>query len=65
MPKEGLNQRRCGSMKVTESDSYSFYICKGEGRLRIYSKSVRKFKDKIREITGRTMGWELRREKTG
>ena len=44
---------------------YSFYISKGEGRLRIHPKSVRKFKDKIREITGRSMGWELRPEKSG
>ena len=35
---------------------YSFYICKGEGRLRIHPKSVQKFKDKIREITGRSNG---------
>ncbi len=35
---------------------YSFYICKGEGRLRIHPKSVQKFKDKIREITGRSHG---------
>lgn len=42
---------------------YSFYIRKGEGRLRIHPKSVRKFKDKIREVTGRSngMGIEARR----
>ncbi len=42
---------------------YSFYISKGEGRLRIHPKSVRKFKDKIREITGRSngMGTEARK----
>ncbi|MCE5331147.1 MAG: group II intron reverse transcriptase/maturase [Bacteroidales bacterium] len=42
---------------------YSFYICKGEGRLRIHPKSVRKFKGKIREVTGRSngMGIEARR----
>jgi hypothetical protein len=42
---------------------YGFYIHKGEGRLRIHPKSIHKFKDKIREITGRSdgMGVEARR----
>ena len=42
---------------------YSFYTHKGEGRLRIHPKSVRKFKDKIRELTGRSngMGVEARK----
>jgi len=42
---------------------YGFYICKGEGRLRIHPKSLRKLKDKIREVTGRSngMGIEARR----
>ena len=44
---------------------YSFYIYKGEGRLRIHPKSVQKLKDKIREVTGRSngMGIEERRKK--
>jgi group II intron reverse transcriptase/maturase len=42
---------------------YSFYIYRGEGRLRIHSKSIKKLKDKIREVTGRSngMGIEQRR----
>ena len=35
---------------------YGFYIYKGEGRLRIHPKSIRKFKDNIRNITGRSNG---------
>ncbi|MGI1658686.1 MAG: group II intron reverse transcriptase/maturase [Desulfitobacterium sp.] len=44
---------------------YSFYIYKGEGRLRIHSKSIQKLKDKIREVTRRSngMGIEERRIK--
>lgn len=44
---------------------YSFYIHKGEGRLRIHPKSLQKLKDKIREVTGRSngMGIEERRER--
>jgi group II intron reverse transcriptase/maturase len=44
---------------------YSFYIYRGEGRLRIHPKSIQKLKDKIREVTGRSngMGTEERRTK--
>ena len=42
---------------------YSFYICKGKGRLRIHPKSIRKFKDKIREITGRSNGMGIEARK--
>jgi group II intron reverse transcriptase/maturase len=44
---------------------YSFYIHKGEGRLRIHPKSVLNFKNKIREITGRSngMGVEFRKNR--
>jgi len=43
---------------------YGFYIHKGEGRLRIHPKSIRKFKDKIREITGRSNGMGIEARKT-
>jgi len=42
---------------------YSFYIRKGEGRLRIHPKSIQKFKDKIREITGRSNGMGIEARK--
>jgi Retron-type reverse transcriptase len=42
---------------------YSFYIYKGEGRLRIHPKSVQKFKDKIREVTGRSNGMGIEARK--
>ncbi len=35
---------------------YGFYVHKGEGRLRVHSKSVRKLKERIREVTGRNNG---------
>jgi group II intron reverse transcriptase/maturase len=35
---------------------YGFYIYRGEGRLRIHPKSVRKLKEKIRIVTGRSNG---------
>jgi RNA-directed DNA polymerase len=42
---------------------YSFYICKGEGRLRIHPKSIQKLKDKIREVTGRSNGMGIEARK--
>jgi group II intron reverse transcriptase/maturase len=43
---------------------YGFYIRKGEGRLRIHPRSVRKFKDKVREVTGRSNGMSISVRKT-
>lgn len=39
---------------------YSFYIHQGEGRLRIHPKSIRKVKDKLREITQRSNGMGIK-----
>ena len=43
---------------------YSFYVYKGEGRLRIHPKSIQKLKDKIREVTGRSNGMGIESRKT-
>jgi RNA-directed DNA polymerase len=43
---------------------YSFYIYRGEGRLRIHPKSIQKLKDKIREVTGRSNGMGIEARKT-
>lgn len=43
---------------------YSFYIYRGEGRLRIHPKSIQKLKDKIREITGRSNGMGIEQRRT-
>lgn len=42
---------------------YSFYIIKGEGRLRIHHKSVAKMKARIKELTSRSNGWGNDRRK--
>lgn len=42
---------------------YSFYIYKGEGRLRIHPKSVAKMKARIKELTSRSNGWGNDRRK--
>jgi hypothetical protein len=42
---------------------YSFYIYKGEGRLRIHPRSAAKMKARIKELTSRSNGWgNYRRE---
>jgi group II intron reverse transcriptase/maturase len=43
---------------------YGFYIYKGEGRLKVHPGSVRKFRDKIREITGRSNGMGIEARKS-
>ena len=36
---------------------YSFYVYKGEGRLRVHPKSIAKMKERIRALTSRSNGW--------
>jgi hypothetical protein len=36
---------------------YGFYRCKGKCRLRTHPKSVKKMKDRIRQLTSRNNGW--------
>jgi RNA-directed DNA polymerase len=42
---------------------YGFYVYRGKGRLRIHPKSIRKFKDGIRRITGRSNGMGIESRK--
>jgi len=42
---------------------YTFYVYRGEGRLRIHSKSVLKMKAKIKKLTSRSNGWGNERRK--
>ncbi len=42
---------------------YSFYVKKGEGRLRIHAKSLAKMKERIRTLTSRSNGWGNARRK--
>lgn len=43
---------------------YGFYIYRGKGRLRIHPKSVRKLKEKIRIVTGRSNGMGIEERKS-
>lgn len=42
---------------------YSFYVKKGEGRLRVHPKSLSKMKERIRTLTSRSNGWGNTRRK--
>jgi RNA-directed DNA polymerase len=42
---------------------YSFYVNKGEGRLRVHPKSIAKMKERVRTLTSRSNGWGYARRK--
>jgi len=42
---------------------YSFYVYKGEGRLRIHPKSITRMKARIKKLTSRSNGWGNDRRK--
>jgi RNA-directed DNA polymerase len=42
---------------------YSFYVMKGEGRLRVHPKSIAKMKERIKTLTARSNGWGYARRK--
>ena len=42
---------------------YSFYVVKGEGRLRVHPKSIAKMKERIKTLTSRSNGWGYARRK--
>ena len=42
---------------------YSFYVFKGEGRLRVHPKSIAKMKKRMRTLTSRSNGWGYARRK--
>ena len=42
---------------------YSFYVMKGEGRLRVHPKSIAKMKERIKKLTSRSNGWGYARRK--
>lgn len=42
---------------------YGLYIYRGEGRLRVHPKSVKKLKDGLREATGRSNGMSVESRK--
>jgi hypothetical protein len=42
---------------------YSFYVVKGEGRLRVHPRSIAKMKERIKTLTSRSNGWGYARRK--
>ena len=54
--KVNREKTKVAHVKAVKFLGYGFYIYRGEGRLRIHPKSVRKLKEKIRIVTGRSNG---------
>lgn len=42
---------------------YSFYVYKSEGRFRVHPKSIWRYKNKIREVIGRSNGMDIEQRK--
>jgi group II intron reverse transcriptase/maturase len=42
---------------------YSFYVVRGEGRLRVHPRSIARMKERIRTLTSRSNGWGYARRK--
>jgi RNA-directed DNA polymerase len=61
--KVNREKSQVATMSKVKFLGYSFYKMKGEGRLRIHSKSVSKMKAKIKELTSRSNGWGNARRK--
>jgi len=62
--KVNREKTRAAHVNFTKYLGYSFYVYRGEGRLRIHPKSVAKLKDKIREVTGRSNGMGIEERKS-
>jgi len=60
-----VNKEKSQASPITKVKflGYSFYIRKGEWRLRIHPKSVSKMKAKLRKLTSRSNGWGNKRRK--
>jgi hypothetical protein len=43
---------------------YTFYVYRGEGRLRVHPKSIIKMKKRIKELTNRSNGWGYKKRRT-
>jgi RNA-directed DNA polymerase len=60
-----VNREKTKSAHIRETKflGYSFYVYKGEGRLRVHPRSIAKMKRRIRTLTSRSNGWGYARRK--
>ena len=60
-----VNREKTGTAYISKIKflGYSFYVYKGEGRLRVHPKSIAKMKERIRTLTSRSNGWGYARRK--
>ena len=62
--KVNREKTKVAHVKAVKFLGYGFYIYRGEGRLRVHPKSVRKLKEKIRIVTGRSNGMGIDERKS-
>jgi len=60
-----VNREKTATANITKIKflGYSFYVFKGEGRLRVHPNSIAKMKERIRTLTSRSNGWGHARRK--
>ena len=60
-----VNREKTATAYISEIKflGYSFYVMKGEGRLRVHQKSIAKMKEQIKMLTSRSNGWGYARRK--
>jgi len=60
-----VNREKTGTAYILKIKflGYSFYVYKGEGRLRVHPKSIAKMKERMRTLTSRSNGWGYARRK--
>lgn len=62
--KVNREKTQVGHVRKVKFLGYGFYVYRGKGLLRVHPKSVRKLKEKIREVTGRSNGMGIEARKT-
>lgn len=65
IPKSKLNQNDSNHVSKIKYLGYAFYRNKEKCRFRVHPKTIRKMKDRIRELTRKNKGWsnDYRRQK--
>lgn len=49
-----------GNVRGMKFLGYSFYVSRGECRLSVHPKSIRKMKTRLKELTSRSNGWVMK-----
>ena len=61
--KVNREKSKAASVRDIKFLGYSFYVVRGEGRLRVHPTSIAKMKEQIKTLTGRSNGWGYAKRK--